>query len=247
MEKPKAERKATGRTGKDNGMDRVKTGISGLDEMLNGGIPARKHVAVNGGPGTGKTSLCFEFLYRGAKNGENGIYVSFEESPEDIIANMSGTFPGLDDVEALIKEGKLEIIKPEKLELEDVTEMLQKKVSSHGVRRIAIDSATMIKMSFKSDIEYRRALFDFVMFLKKLNLTSMMVVECNTAKKERMKYSLEHFILDGIINLYTLSMEEKNVRSLEILKMRGTDHSRDLVPFKVEEDGTKIYVGEKVF
>ncbi|HID73174.1 TPA: KaiC domain-containing protein, partial [Candidatus Micrarchaeota archaeon] len=56
-------------------MERVKTGIAGLDEMLNGGIPARRHVAVYGGPGAGKTSFGFEFLYRGAKAGENGVYI----------------------------------------------------------------------------------------------------------------------------------------------------------------------------
>lgn len=229
------------------GIERVETGVNGLDELLCGGIPARRHVAVYGGPGTGKTSLGFEFLYRGAQKDESGMYVTFEETPEDIVANMKSTFPGMDEIDELVKSGKMEIVKPPKLELEDLTDLLKKKVKSGGISRLVIDSATMIRMSFKSDLEYRRSLFDFLTFLRKQDLTSMMVVESSSAKREQMTYSLEHFIMDGIINLYTLARDERSFRSIEVFKMRGTDHSRDLVPFKVTPSGIKVYVGEKVF
>jgi len=62
-----------------------------------------------------------------------------------------------------------------------------------------------------------------------------------------MHYDIEHFVMDGIINLYNLDREERRIRALEIFKMRGTDHSRDLVQFKVTPKGIKVYVGEKVF
>jgi len=228
-------------------LERVKTGIAGLDELLKGGIPSQKHVALYGGPGTGKTSLGFEFIYRGAQNGENGIYVTFEESPEDIVGNMKSTFPKMSGVDELVKAGKMEIVKPPKLELEDMVDLLKRKVKTNKVKRLAIDSATMLEMSFKSELEYRRSLFDFLTFLRKLDVTSMMIVESSTPKKEQMRYTLEHFIMDGIINLYAVSRDEKTVRSLEVFKMRGTDHSRDLVPYKVTPTGMKIYVGEKVF
>ncbi|MFH1394256.1 MAG: ATPase domain-containing protein [Candidatus Micrarchaeota archaeon] len=252
MEKPTEEAKPSAKPSakaekKTKTMERVKTGINGLDELLMGGVPTRKHVALYGGPGTGKTSFGFEFIYQGAKMGENGVYISFEESPEDIVGNMKSTFPKMDDIDSLVKAGKMEVLKPAKLELEDLVELLKKKVKSNNVKRLVIDSATMIEMSFKSDLEYRRSLFDFLTFLRKLDLTSMMIVESPTSKKEQMRYGLEHFIMDGIINLYSVSMEEKSVRSLEVFKMRGTDHSRDLVPYKVTPTGMKIYVGEKVF
>src|SRR5271157_743254 len=101
-------------------MDRIQTGITGLDEMLNGGIPNGRHVALYGGPGAGKTSFCFEFIYRGAKMGENGLYITLEETIEDIEENMRSTFPLFTDVPQLIAEKKMEIIKPDKLELEEV-------------------------------------------------------------------------------------------------------------------------------
>jgi KaiC/GvpD/RAD55 family RecA-like ATPase len=223
------------------------TGISGLDEMLNGGIPARRHVAVYGGPGAGKTSFGFEFLYRGAKLGENGLYISLEETQEDIVENMRNTFPMLKDVPELIEEQKLEIVKPDKLELEEVATVLEDRITSNDVKRAVIDSATMIRLSFKSEIEYRQTLFEFLSLLRNLDCTTLTTVEAKTASRELLEYDIEHFVMDGIMNIYNIGREDRRIRSLEIFKMRGTSHSRDLVPFKVTPSGIKVYVGEKVF
>ncbi|MFH0884683.1 MAG: ATPase domain-containing protein [Candidatus Micrarchaeota archaeon] len=228
-------------------MDRVKTGISGLDEMLNGGIPAGRHVALYGGPGAGKTSFCFEYLYQGAKMGENGLYISLEETADDIVENMKSTFPLLTDTASLIEAKKLELIKPEKLDLEEVANLLEDRITSNGIKRAVIDSATMIRLSFKNDVEYRQTLFEFLSLLRNLDVTTITTIEASSARREEMRFDIEHFVMDGIINLYNLDREDRRVRALEIFKMRGTDHSRDLVPFKVTPSGIKIYVGEKVF
>ncbi|MDO8553193.1 MAG: gas vesicle protein GvpD [Candidatus Micrarchaeota archaeon] len=228
-------------------MDRVKTGIVGMDEMLNGGIPMRRHVAIYGGPGAGKTSFCFEYLYRGAKAGENGVYVSLEETTDDLIENMASTFPMFTDIKELIKSKKLEIVKPDKLELESVADLIEDRIAENDVKRAVIDSATMIRMAFAKEVEYRQTLFEFLSLLRNLDCTTLTTVEATTAKKEEMHFDIEHFVMDGIINLYNLDREERRIRALEIFKMRGTDHSRDLVPFKVTPQGLKVYVGEKVF
>ncbi len=228
-------------------MDRVTTGITGLDDMLNGGIPAGRHVALYGGPGSGKTSFCYEFLYRGAKAGEPGLYISLEETTEDIIENMKSTFPMLTDAPQLIADKQLEIVKPDKLDLEEVANILEDRITSSGIKRAVIDSATMIRMSFATEIEYRQTLFEFLSLLRNLDVTSITTVEATSARREEMKFDIEHFVMDGIINLYNLDREDRRVRALEIFKMRGTDHSRDLVPFKVTPQGFKVYVGEKVF
>lgn len=228
-------------------MDRVQTGIAGMDDMLNGGIPAGRHVALYGGPGAGKTSFCFEYLYRGAKLGEPGLYITLEETTEDIIENMKSTFPMLSDTTDLIANKSLEIVKPDKLDLEDVANILEDRITSNGIKRAVIDSATMIRMSFATEIEYRQTLFEFLSLLRNLDVTSITTVEASTSKRDEMKYDIEHFVMDGIINLYNLDREDRRVRALEIFKMRGTDHSRDLVPFKVTPQGIKVYTGEKVF
>jgi KaiC/GvpD/RAD55 family RecA-like ATPase len=228
-------------------MDRVKTGIAGLDEMLNGGIPAGRHVALYGGPGSGKTSFCFEFLYQGAKMGEPGLYITLEETTDDIIENMKSTFPLLTDTAQLIEDKTLEILKPDKLDLEDVANILEDRITSNGIKRAVIDSATMIRLSFKNDIDYRQTLFEFLSLLRNLDVTTITTVEATSARREEMKFDIEHFVMDGIINLYNMDREDRRVRAMEVFKMRGTDHSRDLVPFKVTPGGIKVYVGEKVF
>lgn len=228
-------------------MERIKTGISGLDEMLNGGIPKRRHVAIYGGPGCGKTSFCFEYLYRGAEESENGVYITLEETEEDIIENMRNTFPMLKNTEKFVKEKKLEIVKPEKFEMEEIAGIIEDRIASNEVKRAVIDSATMIRMSFGTELEYRQTLFEFLSLLRNLDCTSITTLEATSAMKAEMRFDIEHFVMDGIINLYNLDREDRRIRALEIFKMRGTDHSRELVPFKVTPSGIKVYVGEKVF
>jgi len=228
-------------------MDRVATGISGLDEMLNGGIPARRHVALYGGPGCGKTSFAFEFIYKGAKAGENGLYISLEETQEDIIENMKNTFPMFNDIQDLLKSKKMQILKPNKIDMEGIAETIEENITDRDVKRVIIDSGTMVKISFAKEIEYRQTLFEFFSLLRNMDCTSLTTLEAATSKKEEIVYEIEHFVMDGIINLYNLDRGDRRIRALEIFKMRGTDHSRDLVPFKVTPSGIKVYVGEKVF
>ncbi len=228
-------------------MDRVKTGISGLDEMLNGGIPMRRHVALYGGPGVGKTSFAFEYLYRGAKKDEAGLYISLEETPDDIIMNMKNTFPLMKDIDKLIESKMLEIIKPDKLKIEEVANLLEDRIVSNKVKRAVIDSATMLRLGAKDDMQYRQMLFEFLSLLRNLDCTTITTLEATTSRKELLTFDIEHFVMDGIINLYNLDREDRRIRALEVMKMRGTEHSRELVPFKVTPAGIKVYVGEKVF
>jgi len=229
-------------------MDKLKTGISGLDEMLNGGIPKKRHIAVFGGPGTGKTSLAFEYLYHGAKEeGQNGLYLTLEESPEDIIENMKNQFGQFTDVDDMIKKKKLFFETPENFTVESILEALEEKIVQNDVERAVIDSSTMLKAMFEKESDYRRTMVEMFNLLKKLECTVLVLVEADTSEKEKITFSIEHYILDGIFNIYNLDKGDRRIRALEIFKMRGTDHSRELVPFKVTPNGIKVYTGEKVF
>ncbi len=228
-------------------MDRIQTGISGLDQMLQGGLPKNKHVAIYGGPGCGKSSIGFEFLYRGVQQGENGIYVTLEETQDDMKANMESTFSQFSDIGKMVKEKKLNIEKPDKLDLEQIAELIEGQISDNDVKRAVIDSATMVKLSFENELEYRQTLFEFFSLLRNLDCTVMMTIEASHARKEQLTFDIEHYVMDGIINLYSLEQGDRRIRALEIFKMRGTDHSRELVPFKVTPEGIKVYVGEKVY
>lgn len=228
-------------------MERVETGIEGLDELLKGGIPRRRHSAVYGGPGAGKTTFCFEYLYRGAKMDENGIYISLEETPEDLVENMGSAFPELTDISELVESGKLKVVKPDKLNLESIAELLEDAIASEDIKRAVIDSATMVKMSFKEESEYRETIFEFFSLLRNLDITALMTVEAAGQDLSRMGFEIEHFVMDGIINLYNLGHGEKIIKAVEIYKMRGTDHVRERVPFKITPSGLKIFTKERVF
>ncbi len=228
-------------------MERVKTEIKGLDKMLKGGIPDHHNILVCGGPGSGKTTFCFEYLYRGAKIGENGLFLSLEESPENIIENAKATFTDFNDINELVKDKKMIVIKPEKYNFVNFSDILQSYVTRHKVRRVVIDSATLLKLSFENLFEFRRAFVDFLSFLRNLNCSVLLTAEVSSPVRGRMRYELEHFVADGVIILYNLEKKEKRIRALEILKMRGTDHSRDLVPMKITSNGIIVFAGEKVY
>lgn len=228
-------------------MERLKTGISGLDEMLLGGLPRKKHVALSGGPGSGKTSFGFEFIYRGAQQGENGLFITLMETEDELKENMQSTFVKFNDLEQLLKSNKMQVVKPERPDLEKVAEIVEQQVSKNNVKRVVLDSSTMVRMAFESETEYRQVLFDFLSLLRTLNCTMMMTVEMEKAGKEAVTFGIEHFVMDGVINLYSIEQGERRIRALEVFKMRGSDHSRELVPFKVTPEGIKIYTGEKVF
>ncbi len=227
-------------------MERIKTGISGLDEMLNGGIPLKRHVAIFGGPGTGKTSFSFEYLYKGAKEGQNGVYITLEESPESIIENMEAQFTEFKDIRELVNSNKITVSEPEKFSIDSVIEILENSIVKNNAKRAVIDSSTMLRAMFDNENEYRRTIVEFFNLLKTLECNVFIIVEAESGDRG-VKFEIEHYIADGIINLYNLDRGGNRVRALEIFKMRGTNHSRDLVPFRVEPNGIKVFVGEKVF
>ena len=228
-------------------MDRVKTGIKGLDDLMEGGIPIHHHVAVFGGPGAGKTTFAFEYLYRGAKAGEPGIYVSLEETPEDIINNLSAVFTNFTDIQDLVDAGKLIVAKPDKLDLETVAGTIEQAITDSNVKRAVIDSLTIMKLPFGDTYEYRQTLFELFSLLRNMDCTVVSTLEAATASKKDMKYDIEHFVLDGIINVYNLDLDEYRVRALEIFKMRATHHSERMIPFKITNNGIVVYPDEKVF
>jgi len=228
-------------------MERVATGIKGLDDLMEGGIPLHHHVAIFGGPGSGKTTFAFEYLYRGAKLGEPGVYVSLEETPEDIINNLSSVFTGFTDIQDLVDSKKLLIVKPDKLDIEAVAGVIEEAIAESNVKRAVIDSLTIMKLPFGTNYEYRQTLFELFSLLRNMDCTVVSTLEAQTASKKDMKYDIEHFVLDGIINVYNLDLEEYRVRALEIFKMRGTHHSERMIPFKITNNGIVVYPDEKVF
>lgn len=196
-------------------IERRKTGIKGLDDMLKGGLPDHNHVVVCGGPGTGKTLFGMEFLYNGAKAGEKGLFISLEELPEMIVNNTSAAFPEWKDLRKLVEEKKLIIVKPDQYDFANFSDILQAYITQHGVRRAVIDSATILKLSFEKDLEFRKRLVEFLSFVRKLDCTTLLTAEMSMPVRGMMRYTLEHFVADGVVVLYNLEKGERRIRALE--------------------------------
>ncbi len=233
----------------DGGRERCKTGIAGLDNILNGGIPRGNTVLVTGSCGTGKTTLSLEFLVHGALMGERSMYISVTEAPEKLIENMM-TYEFFD--KKLIEEKKLILIDLqeiyvklglEKLEfnLEDVNilvEQIVRIVKELGIKRLVIDSITSICYRLTSQEEIREFILHLGKDLSDLGCTTMLISELLPSAKGYSQYGVEEAIADGIILMGNLERRGDLLRTIQVIKMRGTTHSRakyvlDLTPIGV--------------
>lgn len=222
--------------------------------MLNGGIPNSNQVVIAGGPGTGKTLICLEFLYRSALAGETSMLFSLEEESEMIIANMKEAFGQFTEIDRLIAEKKL-IIKG----TEQASSLIQKDkkgnifaftttitdienaVVESGAKRVAVDSVSVMKLFVKDPFEYRSLSSGLVTMFRKLNVTAFLTMEIETTEKERLIFEPEFFVYDGIIMMYLGGDEEGNrVPTIEVIKMRGTQHSFATVPYEITPNGINL-------
>jgi circadian clock protein KaiC len=224
-------------------LDRIKTGIAGMDELLSGGIPKGSNVLLSGGAGTGKTILAMQYLYNGSMQfGEPGVYVTFEGSVRELAWNME-SFKW--DLKRLQDNGMLTIYRLNLTFIQDrelleraVNEQLQeiaKKVEEINAKRLVIDSTTVFGAYMEAGL-LRSTLFQFCDRLKNLGCTTMLTSETQPSKINFSAYGVEEFVTDGIIALYFTPPN----RSIFIRKMRGTEHSKNPHPLIIDNNGIKI-------
>jgi circadian clock protein KaiC len=240
--------KAAGESSKDSGPDRGRcvTGIDGIDNILNGGIPKENAVLVTGSCGTGKTSLSLEFLLHGAINGENGLYISVTEHWESLLKNVI-PYSFMD--KSLIEDKKLIMIDLgviyEKLGLakveltsEDVdiiVKAIGDLIKEWNIKRLVIDSITSICFKLKTEEKIRSFILDLTTVLAAEDCTCILVSEISPGERGYSMYGVEEVIADGIILMANLERRGDLLRTLQVVKMRGTMHSRakyvlDLTP-----------------
>ncbi|MBD3312784.1 AAA family ATPase [archaeon] len=229
-------------------LERTKTGIEGIDELTNGGLPRGKAIAVVGGPGTGKSIFLMQFLVNGANNyGEPGIYITFEEDVDELRSNFRGFKFNIKELE---RRGLLKIVHYSPMKIKrfinnmDVT--LRDLIKEMKAKRIVIDSLSAFTLLFENEGEQREGLFELFQTLKGLGMTSLLSTE-SWREPTITKSGIIEFIADGVIMLYNLKMGDARVRAVEILKMRGIKHEARIVPFRITNKGIKIFPEEKVF
>lgn len=224
--------------------DRISTGIDGLDRLIGGGFVNDSTIMVRGDTGTGKTIFCIQYLYKGAtEHDEPGAFISFSETERSICQH--GTSLGW-DVEKLVKENRLALIKYEPHDISNMLDQgggsLQDTLESIGAKRLVIDSLTAYQMVFESEYKMNESVLSLFELLRKWSCTTLVTSEFPVTP-ERESGGRLGFLTDGIINLYHVLHNAKRLRALEIIKMRDTAHDERLNVFAINEKGLKV-VGE---
>jgi circadian clock protein KaiC len=217
--------------------ERCVTGIEGLDNALDGGIPRGNTILVTGSVGTGKTTLSLEFLVHGALDGETCLFISVTEASSKLLTNI---IPYDFFEESLIKKGKLifvdmpvvyEKLGLNKLEfsLEEVDVLVRAVadiVKEMDVKRLVIDSITSVCYRLRSQEKIRDFILKIGSTLSSLGCTSILVSEISPAEERYSLFGVEEAIADGIIFMGNLERRGDLLRTLQVVKMRGTQHSR---------------------
>ncbi len=240
--------------------DFIKVGIPGFDDLFEKGMPKGISTLVAGGPGCGKTLFCLQALVYGASKGEKGLFLSYEESPERLKDHM---YDFGWDPDKLIDEGQLMLKRYDLFELRrSIEAMLEKEerkllIDSPPViipedfvpHRIAIDSLTTIAAPYAGvEVRYRMYIEQLLRYFERKGVTAFCIVEAEASPKRITitRTGVEEFLADGVILLYNIRKNESRERAIEIIKMRGVNFERRLVPMEiVRGKGLVVYSNQK--
>jgi KaiC/GvpD/RAD55 family RecA-like ATPase len=241
----------------DHDIDRVKTGIPGLDELIEGGFPRGDTILVAGKAGTGKSILATQFIYKGATEyNEPGVFVTLEEPPHLIKRNMLRF--GM-DLDGLIKEGKISIVdlSPSKevtpvtigeypsFDLSGLQAIIMNHVKKINAKRVVLDTLSIMAYKFRSRDILREEFFKLAAAITRTGCTLMITSEIPAQDHGLGVFDIEAFLASGVIVLYNEKISDTSrSRSIEVLKLRGSKHSSRIHSMRITDEGIRVWPGE---
>lgn len=227
---------------------RVSTGIERLDSMMGGGFPAESSILIMGPPGTGKTTLCQQFLYSGLRNSGRGFYITSDASPEDVIDKM-GSFKW--DMQTFIRDRRLMFLDIYSWRVGGSKELAWKKVLEGGLNIDDLNLSLTDVLAKLDDKDNKRGVFDslstlllyvstdmvikFIPILiakaKKQGVTEMLVLE--EGLHDEKTVNTLNFLTDGLIE----TKLDGSAKFLRITRMRGSRTSGEWVEYDINESG----------
>lgn len=227
-------------------IERVKSCIQGLDELMEGGFPKDSTILITGGPGAGKSTFCSQFIVKGASEyKEPGVYISLEEDPDRMIKNLELSFGW--PVSELVNKKLIFFTRAELYDFNKLKLMIEDYVDKFSASRLVIDPSTVIGMFFEKDLDIRKSILELDKILKRLGCTVLMTCEVPEGRKGISAFGVEEFTVDGIIILYYRREGDVFTRALTIRKMRATKHDTGIHPIEITRDGIIVYPTERVF
>jgi circadian clock protein KaiC len=227
-------------------LPKAPTGIEGFDEITAGGLPRGRPTLICGAAGCGKTLFATEFLVRGALEfGEPGVFMSFEETAEEITANVASL--GF-DLDAMVRDRQLLLdhVRVERSEIEETGEYnldglfirLESAVSEIGAKRVVLDTLESLFSGFADTAILRAELRRLFRWLKDRGLTAVITAERGEGQLTRQ--GLEEYVSDCVILLDHRVIQQQATRRLRIVKYRGSHHGTNEYPFLIDEHGFSV-------
>lgn len=222
------------------------TGITGLDELTQGGLPRGRPTLITGAAGSGKTLFGMQFLVNGAlKFNEPGVFMTFEETGEELTTNVHSL--GF-DVEGLVRKKKLSLdyVYIERSEIEETGEYdleglflrLNYAIDSIGAKRVVLDTVEVLFAGLPNENIIRAELRRLFRWLKQKGVTALVTGERGTSGLSR--FGLEEFVADCVILLDHRVDDQLSTRRLRVVKYRGSFHGTNEYPFLIDEGGISI-------
>jgi KaiC/GvpD/RAD55 family RecA-like ATPase len=219
-------------------INRIGTGIPGLDQLIQGGFLENSVNLVTGETGTGKTIFSLQFIWKGLQKGDSGLYITLEERPEDIKsdAQMFGW-----DFEKFEKKGLCRIIYHDPAQVNNLGSVIIDEIKTLKAKRLVIDSTSLIGLNVQEPSQIRKLLLSIVNIIKRTGCAALLISEIPEEHKALSRFGVEEFVVDSVIILNYLEYASGELnRSLIIRKMRRTNHGTDIYPMEIQKDG--IYV-----
>jgi len=220
---------------------KVPTFISNLDSLIQGGFEKNSTNMIVGGSGSGKSILATQFLIGGMKRGEKCLYVTFEEKKKDFFNNMKDFGWDLEEYE---KKDLLTFLEYTPIKVKTMLEegggAIESIILKKKITRIVIDSITSFALLFDDELEKREAALSLFNMISNWNCTSLLTLEAKPPKDDKSTAHTLEFEADSIIFLHYIRNKGKRERYIEILKMRGTQHSTSLHKTEIDKSGIII-------
>ncbi len=236
----------TGRVNKPRDRRRLSCGVAALDAMMGGGIPEGDSVLIAGPSGSGKSAIGTQFIAEGLRRGEPGIAAIFEERPEEYAGRAASLGMDFDTPQ---DDGKLEILylRPLDLSVDETMREIIDAVERMGAKRLVIDSLAGFELAlapgFRTD--FRESLYRMIGALTRTGVTIVSTVELVESFTELAlsPYAIS-FLSDDIVRLRYVEIDGRLRKVLMVVKMRGGDHSKDIVEYDITPEGVRL--GERI-
>ncbi len=220
---------------------RLSTGVPGFDELVEGGLLADRLYVVSGPPGSGKTTFCAQFVTRGARDGDDCLYVTMHETESELLEDMSGFDFGFDRAVRsesvrflnLVTDGGKRTITRYGSD-GGLTNRLVAFIEENGVDRVVVDS-TMLLQHFMTDVESE--ITGFLSALKRTDATVLLISEMT----DPTSYSDEHYLAHGVIFFHHFLDGGNMSRGVQVIKMRGTVIDCDIRGIGFSDDGLAVH------